>query len=404
MSEEIKKQIEALDSSIEKKIEKASQETSATLRKAAQEELTKALANRDEKLKAISEQNDALEAKIQKMAKEGNATLENKSFASVLSSKMDVDFIERLKDRGRGHIDLGMTGKAVGTMTVANSYTGEVIPADTLNIVPLMDRRVHVRSLLPQGTTNSDVVRIPKETGGEGAVNITAEAGTKPAVDFDIATTDYNVYKIAGRVVASEEILNDTAGLQSFIVNRLTNKYRNKEDQQLLYGTGSSQIEGVTVNAATFTAVDPADTNANIVDLIIQGAAQLENAEYMANGMLLNPAEYAELVRSKDADGQFIKNAFWDSEFNAINVYGIRVYKNTAVAANDYILGDWTNSAQIFDRQGLRIDFSTEDGTNFQENLVTIRIEGRLTLGKFYNEGFIYGGVSTDLAKLVAGS
>jgi HK97 family phage major capsid protein len=297
-----------------------------------------------------------------------------------------------------------MTGKAVGTMTVANSYTGEVIPADTLNIVPLMDRRVHVRSLLPQGTTNSDVVRIPKETGGEGAVNITAEAGTKPAVDFDIATTDYNVYKIAGRVVASEEILNDTAGLQSFIVNRLTNKYRNKEDQQLLYGTGSSQIEGLTVNAATFTAVDPADTNATIVDLIIQAAAQLENAEYMANGMLLNPTQYAQLVRSKDADGQYVKNAFWDSEINAINVYGIPVYKNTAVTNNDYIIGDWTNSAQIFDRQGLRIDFSTEDGTNFQENLVTIRIEGRLTLGKFYNEGFIYGDVSDDLAKLVAGS
>jgi len=47
--------------------------------------------------------------------------------------------------------------------------------------------------------------------------------------------------------------------------------------------------------------------------------------------------------------------------------------------------------ATIYDREQMNVAVSTEDGDNFSQNMVTIRVEGRLALTVERPQAFVYG-------------
>ena len=397
-------QLKELDSTLETKIKKASEELETSVSDKVDQKLkdeVKSLTDaREEKLKQLQDNLDNLDARIQ--AGDGPGQTE-KTFGEMLEEKVgSEEFKNKWGDNRTANVFMdNLTGKAVGTMTEANSLTGEVIPPTRReSIVELAQRATHVRSLLPQGTMTGNTYRFVQETAGEGGAGMTGEGAAKNQVDYDMGAIDAPVRKITAFTRISEEMLEDIPALRSFLSRRLSKDLRKKEDSQLLYGDGTGQnLTGLTINAAAFSAV-AADSNAQIIDLLIQVYSQLESNEYEANGVLLSPRDYYLIQTTKDADGAYVKNDLVTTTGGQLFIAGIPVFRNTALSVGEYVVGDWLNASQIFDRVGVNIRFYEQDSDNVTKNLVTVVAEERMAYPIFYPDAFVHGTLGTDINKI----
>jgi len=343
---------------------------------------------------------DKLDAQVRKGLIQRDA--ETKSFEDlIMDNVMKEGFQQAVRENKAGQFMMDITGKAIGTMTEAASLTGEVIaPNRRESILELAQRPVHIRSLIPQGTMTSNVFRYVQETAGEGAADMTAEGVNKSQVDYDLDAIDSPVRKITAFARISEEMIDDIPALTSFLSRRLTKDIRKKEDSQLLYGSGSGQnLTGLNQNATAFIAF-AADSNAQIIDLVIAVYSTIESLEYEASGVLLSPKDYYTIYTAKDANGAYVKQDLVNTLGGQLFIAGIPVFRNTAVNVGEYFIGDWLNGAQIFDRKGVNVRFYDQDEDNAQKNLITVIAEERLAFPIYYPDSFVFGTLATDIAKI----
>ena len=135
--------------------------------KEAGEEFRKSLsaetAKLNEKADALQAQLDGVDARTQA----GFASAaKGYSFSSELEKAFASDAFGNYKSGNANKVKLDLELKG-GDMTIGNSYTGEVIPAERvpdLKFTP--NRKVNVRQLLPVGQTSSNLIRFVRESGG----------------------------------------------------------------------------------------------------------------------------------------------------------------------------------------------------------------------------------------------
>ena len=74
-----------------------------------------------------------------------------------------------------------------------------------------------------------------------------------------------------------------------------------------------------------------------------------------------------------------------------LSIAGIPIFKSTAIAADKFLVGDWSMGAQIMQRDGISVQFSEFDGNNFTENMITVRVEARIAFPIYYADAFVAG-------------
>jgi len=90
----------------------------------------------------------------------------------------------------------------------------------------------------------------------------------------------------------SEEMLEDVAGMTSYIMARLPAKINAKEDTQILEGSGTGQnLSGLVTNATSYSD-NLADSNAQRIDVIVDAVRQVVDDEYMPTAIVLHPADF----------------------------------------------------------------------------------------------------------------
>lgn len=358
-------------------------------------------------LKGLAEKNESLQKQL-------DDVIEQSKFGYGKSEQPDISaqvakLMNEKRETKSGNLWLpevsgkSLVMKAVADMTDAQ-LTGDYIRGETRRpgIVELRQRQTHIRELLPNNTMDTQTFRFVEETGGEGSVNQTGPGGTKGQLDYDLEIKDAPVRKIAGYVRVAEELLDDISALQGFLSRRLTKDVRKREDSQLLSGDGTGQnITGLSVNAAAFSRSEQ-DTNATLIDLFVMAISQLMSADQQVNGILLNPRNFYDLYRQKDADGQYLYTENVARMNGEMAIAGIPVFKNTAVAAGDYFIGDWAEGAEIYDRKGLNVRFFEQDQDNAIKNMITVVAEERLAFPIFRPSAFIQGTIATDIAAIKA--
>lgn len=406
MAEEknVQEQISSLKSHINGLLEKSNNDLENKLSDKVDAKLKAEIKESFDQLKELQKPiEDRINAFESEMQKNFDNREKAKGFKELLAAKFeDKDSMARLKSKTPTSFEFPeLTGKAVGTMTPALSLTGEVVPADYRpGIVELVQRATHVRDLLPQGTTDSSLFRFVQETVGEGAVAMTAPGAQKGQIDYDLAAKSAEVTKITGFVRIAEELIDDISGMNSFLSSRLSKDIRTKEDQQFLFGAGTGDnLTGLSINAASFTA-SRADSNATIIDLLISVVAQLETLNYTPNGILLSPTDYYTIFLAKDSGGEFLMQQLVQRVNGQLFIAGLPVFRNTAMTAGTYFVGDWVNGSQIMDRAGLNVRFYEQDSDNRQKNLVTVVAEERLAFPIYYPESYVYGTILTDINKI----
>lgn len=391
MEENLKNQLDQFNSAIDSKIEKSNNEVVENVVVKANEIVKNEVSELSNKL---NERLDAMEV----ANKKAFSAKKRMTFKGALNEALENGAIEGLS-KGNSR---SASFEIKADMTTGADFTGEVIPADRVPGYKFDPTRpTHIRQLLAQGSTQSDVVRFVKESGYSNGAAATAEGTTLTQSDFDMTASDANVRKIGTYFRISEEMLADTPQLTSYLSARAPEKLLEVEDAQILSGTGSgAQLSGIITDATAFAAGDLADSvdNANDFDVIVAALNQLAAANYNADSIVLNPSDFHKILLLKDTQNNYLK----DQVYSGLQpvFMGVKVVLNTAIPAGDFLIGNFGVGTQLWVRDGINVEFFREDGTNVRDGFVTVRVSERVALTNYLPNAFVTGDFATAKAAL----
>lgn len=391
MTENTKQHLDQLGDIIDAKLEKAYGQAIESANGKADEMLKSEISNLTNQ---FNERFDALEVANKKQFEAGKSL----SFKGALNEAINEGAIDGLRN--------GTTKAArfevKADMTTAANYTGEVIPADRVPGYKFDPTRlVHVRQLIPNGSTTSDVVRYVKESAYTNGAAPKAEGTALGQSDFDFTATDANVQKIGTYFRLSEEMLNDTPQLTSYLSARAPQKLLEVEDNQILNGTGvAPQLSGIITDAADFAAGGFANAieSANEFDVLTVALNQLALANYAADYIMINPTDFHKILLLKSSQNEYLVKD-WNQGLQP-RINGVPVVLSTAVTSDKYVLGNFGMGTQLWIRDNVGVEFSREDSTNFRDGFVTVRVQERVALTNYLPNAFVNGDFSVDKAAL----
>ncbi|AKX52030.1 capsid protein [Thiopseudomonas alkaliphila] len=272
---------------------------------------------------------------------------------------------------------------------ITTATAGELVQPDHRGLILPAQRRMTVRDLIMPGETSSNAIEYVQETGFTNNAGVVAEGAQKPYSDiaFDLVTT--NVRTIAHLFKVSRQMLDDAPALQSYIDGRASYGLQLAEEKQLLFGDGTGQnLKGIVPSAQTFNAEFEPEMQ-TVIDRVRLALLQVALAEYAADGLVLNPVDWAMIETTKDKEGRYIVG-------NAINgatptLWNMPVVETQAMTKSNFLAGAFGMGAQIFDRMEIEVLISTENDKDFEKNMATIRAEERLAFAVYRPEAFVTG-------------
>lgn len=336
-----------------------------------------------------------LEQKTAKAVLEGKA--ENKSLGMFVASSNEYKaFAEKQGGKFRMQTKFGFGDVRNNTITgqagspAANSDV-LVAPDRLSGIVAGAFRVLRVADVIPQGQTNSNMVEFTRELVFTNAAAETAEGETKPESSITFEAANAPVATIAHWLKISRQVLSDSPALASYIDNRLRYGVQYRIDYQLINGNGTGQnIKGL-IHANNRTAFTP-ESGDTAIDSVNRAKQLLALADYPATALMLNPADWGNIERLKDTTNRYLVG----DPFGAIipTLWGLPVVVTNAMPSGKLLIGAMNIAAQIFNREGVAIEMTDSNDTDFVQNLLTLRAEARLALAGFRPASLLYGNLT----------
>lgn len=332
---------------------------------------------------------ETIVAELQKQHDKLSTTVKNSNTVAASGKTFEAEIKEQLtgvkeqlknlkENKSAAGVSFDM--KAAATMLIATNYTGGTVGLTNFDndFARLPRRQPFMRELVRVLTTDNMYIAWAEQANADpGVAGTVAEGAPKPQTDFDIVERSAKVEKIAVWIKVSKEALADIKFLQSEINTELRELVELKLDEQILNGNGTSpNLRGILTVAPTFAAVATlaaAVPDANRFDVIMAAVAQIAAANFTANAVVVNPADFFAMQLVKDGEGRYLLPPF--STSNGLNVAGLRVVANNGVAVGSFLVGDFTkDNLAIREEVNIQIGYENDD---FTRNLVTILAEMR---------------------------
>lgn len=330
----------------------------------------------------------------QKLARRGGDNDDEQKLKTLGEHVIENDEVKKLTSSTRGKAAVKISRKDLMELPATwgnnTSDSNSLISATRVpGIIAPPDRQLTIRDLLAPGQTNSNMIEYAQETGFTNNARVVTEGQTKPKSELTFELQSAPVRTIAHIFKASRQILDDAPALRSYIDARARYGLRYAEEQELLAGDGTGQhLLGIIPQATAYSAAfTPAD--AQNIDTIRLAMLQVILAEFPPTGTVLNPIDWARIQLTKDGEGRYIIGNPADG--NVPRLWNLPIVETQAMDEDTFLTGNFKMAAQIFDRMDIEILLSTENSTDFEKNMVTIRAEERLALAVYRPEAFVYG-------------
>jgi hypothetical protein len=246
---------------------------------------------------------------------------------------------------------------------------------DSAGVVAQPRRRLSVLDLMPVGTTNGDSVPYVQETGTYGAAE-TTEGTKKPEDGLQLVDAKADVETIAAWLKIRKQALSDAPMLQSIIDTRLRYSVRRRLEGQCLVGDGASpNLRGIMETTGTQAVPYAAGP---IADLILTGITKVMLADGEADGVVLQPEDWQQVLTAKGSDGHYLAGG----PFSPIppSIWGVNLLGSAAMTKGTGLVGDFGMGAMLFIREGVNVLLSDSDQDDFVTNRVTMLGEMRAAL------------------------
>jgi HK97 family phage major capsid protein len=300
---------------------------------------------------------------------------ENKSWGQQI---VDSDEFKSFLTGG-GRVPARLEVKAVGTINSGSTLAGPLIVPDVrTDAAVLPQRRFTIRDLLAPGQTDGNTIYFPKMTARYANAAMVAESAAKPLSGFDLIQATAPVRTIAHFMQLTRQSLDDAPALRSLVDSELRYGLKLTEEGQLIAGDGTGQNVSGLIPQGTAYSAPFAVTGETFIDRIALAMLQAELALLPASGIVVNPTDWTKAKMLKDATGRYILGP--PTATGPQFLWGLPVVPTPAIPVNNFLVGAFDSAAQIFDRMDVEILLSTEHGSNFTNNEVTVRCEERLAL------------------------
>lgn len=321
------------------------------------------------KLKEVQDHANKLDMKLQ-----GQAPANVKEDLLVKSIKDNFESISAVR---KGN---AFQTKAVGNMTLSGNLTGAQPKDYNFDVVMIPGQAVNVADLVGTVNISGGTYTFPREGAGEGSIAAQTEGSAKSQRDYDFTMVDVNTDFIAGYTRYSKKMANNLPFLTSFLPNALRRDYAIAENSAFN-----------TVLASAATASTEVITDQNKVEMLIAEIAKQQNSNYQVNGIVIRPSDYWDiLITEKSTGAGYGLPGVVTVEGGQLRINGIPVYQATWLAANKYFVGDWSRVNKIV-TEGLSLEFSETEGSNFVNNNITARIEAQVALAVEQPAALVYG-------------
>ncbi len=348
----------------------------------------------------MQRQLDAIDAKSQRPAYAFGGG-QTKDLASQVHEN---DGFKSFAQTGRGRViipvsDLQLSLKSTITSTGLGFATSGVVPMTReAGIVPIAMETFRIRQLLrniPTTAAAIDFVRVASVTNN-ASPQVEASAKQESAMTFE--TDSEKIETLAHWIPASKQSLQDLAGLQECIDTHLIGGLLDREDTELLNGSGvSPNLHGLTIQATAFdTALLSSADGWERADQIARAIQQLETAKRRATAIVLNPADWWAIVLTKNSVGNYIHGD--PANMTATRLWGRPVSVTTAMTAGKFLVGDFVTGSALYVRQDGVIEASDSHDDFWIKNLIAIRCEERVALVTYKPDAYILGTFGTSPA------
>ena len=400
--EAIKSHLDTVKSEIKSAVEKRDAEVKQYGE--ATEQTRKDLTAASERLDTIKSDMDRMDGRIIEMEKAAQ-----RQFAGVQEAKTyGQQFVE--SDAYKNARSNGTNAHRVQkTISGLAASAGALVRPDRRpDVVVGAERPNFIRALLQSIPTSSNAVEVMRENvftnsaaaQAPSSANTAIGAGewqTKGQSNITYELVTVPIRTMAHWVPASRQVLSDAPMLQRLIDAKLMYGLNLLADSQLLYGNGLNQnLTGLMVDGdvsdigeiATGTAA--ADLPGAMLDHIRAAITECQtNDYYNVNGLVINPVDWGTLETAKGSDGHYI----WVTVPNGgeSRLWRVPVIVSNAMTQGDFLLGDWTMGATIYDREQMDIRVSESHSDYFVKNGVAILAEERYGFGIELPKAFTKG-------------
>lgn len=317
-------------------------------------------------LKAVQDHADKLDLKLQ----EKGTTTDNVDFLVKAIS----DNIDSIKEVQKGK---AFQTKAVANMTTAN-LSGTKPRNISFDIVTLPAQMVNIEDLAGTVVADTGNYTFTRETGAEGSISAPgSEGGAKSQKDYDFTAVDIATDFIAGFTRYSKKMRNNLTYIVNTIPSLLRRDYYKAENAAFQ-----------TILAAAATASTEVITGNTKAEMLINEIGKLQDNDYDGTNLIVvKPTDYLSILKTAKMD---LASAV-TYENGVLRVAGVQVLKASSwLPANKYYVGDWSRVNKVV-TEGLSLEFSEVEGSNFVNNNITARIEAQVALAVEQPAAVIYG-------------
>lgn len=282
-------------------------------------------------------------------------------------------------------------------ITSAPGSAGPLItPQRDTEIVGIPRRQMTIRQLLSVGETASNSIEFARMVTRDNKAGVVAEGAQKPESNYIWEVADAPVRTIAHWVPVSRQAMDDVSQLQSEIDGELRYGLDFVEEAELLKGDGTGQhIHGLVPQATPYANPGVTVVNATKIDILRLAILQASLAEYPADGIVLNPTDWADIELTKDGENRYIfANVI---QLAGPQLWGRPVIATQAMDLDEFLTGAFRMAAKIWDRMETEVLISSEDRDNFIKNMLTVRAERRLALAVKRRAALVTGDFATAL-------
>lgn len=344
---------------------------------------------------SIKSMRDELSALQQLGVKSNDESAEKSDYGSrfVMSEKFK-DFKASLGLNSKANVRLELAA-APETTQASNSAsrTSLAMPYDA-GIVTDPRQVLNIESLFGRVIIDSSAYQYVKygytTTLTATGPAVVSEGSAKPESNYTGSIETGTIKTLAHWTKMTEQMIADNQNIVSFINQDMQYQLNKIIDAQIVNGTGSGQLKGLSAsgNYTDYITGAGIETGDTVIDLILKVKTQMEAANISNISLLLNPVDWCKVLCSKNVNKDYLIPGIVDIPQQRI--WGVPVILSGSVTSGKFHMGNFFEGGKIFERQGMAIEMD-RSGDDFEKNLMTLRVERRLDFAVVQPKALAYG-------------
>lgn len=224
---------------------------------------------------------------------------------------------------------------------------------------------------------------------------VVSEGSAKPESNYSGTIETGTIKTLAHWTKMTEQMIADNSNIVTFINDDMQYQLDKVIDAQIVNGTGSGQLKGLSAsgNYTDYITGAGIDTGDTVIDLILKVKTKMEAANIRNISLLLNPVDWCKVLCSKNVNKDYLIPGIVDIPQQRI--WGVPVILSGSVTSGKFHMGNFYEGGKIFERQGVTVEMA-RSGDDFEKNLMTLRVERRMDFAVVQPKALAYGDFSVS--------